>query len=235
MNAAIPINMAAGAGRVRQALLQVAVTLTVLAWAPGSVAKAAVLLGLWALLFLPLRRAEILMVSGVCLFFTGMNASALKQGIFQFREPDVLGMPVYELFMWGFYLLHVYRFWGDAAHSAKRQTFIAWGLGLAFAAAFAVIAGQMLLLGVTAGLLLIALIFFHDRLDLAYVGHMVLLGALVEYVGVHAGQWFYPVDISGGVPPWFVTMWGGIGLFFRRLVLPWLSPAGRAPDGLSAR
>lgn len=211
--------------RVRQAMLQIAVTLTVLAWVPGSATKAVVLLAFWALLFAPLRRAETWMVVGVCLFFTGMNASALKQGIFQFAEPDVLGMPLYELFMWGFYLLHVYRFWGDAGRDTKPRTMLAWVLGLVFAAAFSVITDQSLLFAVTAGLLVVALVFFHDRLDLAYVGHMVVLGALIEYVGVHSGQWFYPVEVPGGVPPWFVTMWGGIGLFFRRLVLPWMAPS----------
>ena len=213
--------------RIRQAALQVAMTLVVLAWVPGTAAKALILLGLWGLLFLPLRRSELAMVAGVCLFFTGMNASALKQGIFQFREPDVLGMPAYELFMWGFYLLHVYRLWGDGAPAKPRKP-LAWGLGLAFAAAFSVINDQTLLFAVTAGLLLVALFFFHDELDLAYTGHMVLLGAMVEYVGVHSGQWFYPIDVPGGVPPWFVTMWGGIGLFFRRLVLPMMSSARAA-------
>jgi hypothetical protein len=220
---------------MRQGLLQVAVTLMVLAWAPGGVFKPLIFLGLWFLLFSPLRRAELFMVLGVCLFFTGMNASALKQGIFQFREPDVLGMPYYELFMWGFYLLHVYRFWGDAAMAGRRQTILAWALGLAFAASFAVITDQTLLFAVTAGLLVTALVLFHDRLDLAYAGHMVLLGALVEYVGVHSGQWFYPIDIPGGVPPWFVTMWGGIGLFFRRLVLPWMSTGASPSTGAAVR
>ena len=214
--------------RVRRALLEAGVTLVVLAFVPGSVAKMLVLLGLWALLFWPLRRVEWLMAGGVCLFFTGMNASALKQGIFQFREPDVLGMPVWELFMWGFYLLHVYRFWGDAVAADRRQTVLAWILGLLFAAAFALITDQSQLFIVTAVVLLVALAFFHDRLDLAYAGHMVLLGACVEYVGVHSSEWSYPLDIPGGVPPWFVTMWGGIGLFFRRLVLPLMSSARRS-------
>jgi hypothetical protein len=225
---ALPVPLVSAArADLRQALLQVAVTLVVLAWVPGSVAKALTLLGLWALLFWPLRRAEWLMVVVVCLFFTGMNASALKQGIFQFREPDVLGMPVWELVMWGFYLLHVYRFWGDAPPTGRRQTTIAWALGLAFAAAFPVVADQTQLFIVTALVLSVALVFFHDRLDLAYAGHMVVLGACVEYVGVHSGQWSYPIDMPGGVPPWFVTMWGGIGLFFRRLVLPWMRGARR--------
>ena len=223
----ITASNAPAAGRLRQGLLQVAVTLVVLAWVPGTVLKTVVLLGLWSLLFLPLRRAEVLMAIGVCVFFFGMNASALKQGIFQFREPDVLGMPVWELVMWGFYLLHVYRFWGDAAPDTPGRTRLAWAFGLVFAACFSVITNQSVLFMATAAVLAVALLVFHDRLDLAYAGHMVVLGALVEYTGVHAGQWFYPIDVPGGVPPWFVTMWGGIGLFFRRLVLPWLSPHRR--------
>ena len=89
-----------------------------------------------------------------------------------------------------------------------------------FAAAFGLIPDQVILLWVTAVLLAIGLGFFHECRDLAYVGYMVLLGAAVEYTGVHSGEWFYPNDPMGGVPLWFVTLWGGVGLFLRRLVLP---------------
>lgn len=211
--------------RFRQSILQVTVTLVVLAWVPGTACKALLLLGMWGLLFFPLRRSEMAMVVGVCIFFTGMNASALKQGIFQFREPDVLGMPLYELLMWGFYLLNACRLWLGGVPDRPRPA-LAWGLALVFAVAFGTITDQAVLFLVTAAVLALALVFFHERLDLVYVGHMVVLGALVEYVGVHAGQWFYPIEVPGGVPPWFITMWGGIGLFFRRLVLPWISVAG---------
>jgi hypothetical protein len=214
--------------RIRAAVLQVAVTLVVLAWAPGTVLKAVLLLGFWALLFLPLRRAEAWMYIGVCVFFTGMNASALKQGIFRFQDPDVLGMPVYELFMWGFYLLHTKRLLAGAVPTDRRG--LAWGLALAYSAAFGAISDAQLLLIVSGALLLLALFFFHDGMDLAYVGYMVLLGAVVEYTGVNAGQWSYPGDVPGGVPLWFVTMWGGIGLFFRRLILPLVE----LPDGRGA-
>lgn len=210
--------------KVRLAVLQLAVTLVVLAWVPGSAVKAAVLLAFWALLFCPLSRAEALLVLGVSIFFTGMNASALDQGIFQFHDADVLGMPFYELFMWGFYILHAYRLWGGGVPARPRK-WLAWGLGLMFAASFVSITDQTLLFAVTATVLMVALIFFHERLDLAYVGHMIVIGAFVEYVGVHSGQWFYPADVPGGVPPWFITMWGGIGLFFRRLVLPLMTPS----------
>jgi hypothetical protein len=207
--------------RFRQALIQAGMTLIVLAFVPGTVAKALCLLTFWALLFWPLRLSELLTAAGICVFFTGMNASALQQGIFRFREADVLGMPVYELFMWGFYLTHAHRLWRGVP-TVKPQPRLAWGLGLAFSAAFALITDQGVLFGITAVLLAVALFFFHEPMDLAYAAHMVVLGALIEYVGVHAGQWSYPIDVPGGVPPWFVTMWGGVGLFFRRLVMPWL-------------
>jgi hypothetical protein len=218
------------AERIRAAVLQVAVTLVVLAWVPGTALKAMLLLGFWALLFAPLARAEIWMCLGVCLFFTGMNASALQQGIFRFAEPDILGMPTYELFMWGFYILNAKRLIAGAAPTDRRG--LAWVLALAYSAAFGLISDQQVLLIVSGALLLIALFFFHDAMDLAYVGYMVALGAIVEYTGVHAGQWSYPGDVPGGVPLWFVTMWGGIGLFFRRLVLP-LVERRRSPQSVN--
>jgi len=75
---------------------------------------------------------------------------------------------------------------------------------------------------VTGIILAVALAAFHQRLDLAYAGYMILVGALVEYTGVWSGQWGYPGDPPGGVPLWFLTMWGGVGLFTRRLVVPLL-------------
>jgi len=150
-----------------------------------------------------------------------MNALSLHQGIFVFTHPDVLGMPVYELFMWGFYLLHTRRAVGGPAPAPNKA---AWGLAVLYAAAFGSIGEPMILLAVTGLLLSIGLVLFHERYDLAYVGYMVVLGATVEYTGVHvAGEWYYPGDPPGGVPLWFVTLWGGVGLFLRRLVLPLLA------------
>lgn len=205
--------------RVRDALLQVLWTLVVLAYVPGNALKAAVLTLGWALLFWPIARQELLVAFGVCLFFTSMNASALKQGIFKFSNPDLLGMPVYELFMWGFYLTHVDRLW-RAGRPAMARPLVAWVLALFFSAAFSVITDQQVLFAVTAIILLIAFAVFREPMDLAYAGHMVLLGAMIEYLGVHFGEWTYPLDVPGGVPPWFVTMWAGIGLFYRRLIIP---------------
>lgn len=193
-------------------------TLAILALVPGNYAKAGLLLILWLATFGRSSRAELVLFLIACCFFTVMNALSLSQGIFAFARPDILGMPFYELFMWGFYLLHTRRVVDGPAPPGPEKP--AWVLAILFAAAFGLIGDQVVLLWVTAVLLAIGLGFFHERRDLGCVGYMVLLGAAVEYTGVHSGEWFYPNDPMGGVPPWFVTLWGGVGLFLRRLVLP---------------
>lgn len=209
-------------------LLQVPACLAILALIPGNVFKLAALLVLWLFTFRRLNRPESVFVLAVCLFFTGMNAASLSQGIFAFTYPDVLGMPVYELFMWGFYLLHTKRLLDGPVPENRRVE--VWILALLYSVAFAAIPDPTTLLAVTGGLLVIGLILFHEPLDLAYTGYMVLLGAAIEYTGVHSGQWHYPGDPPGGVPFWFVTLWGGVGLFLRRLVLPILKRHERSQE-----
>lgn len=201
-------------------LLQLPATLFILAFVPGNIAKLIVFLIVWTLTFRPFSKVELIFFATTCLFFTGMNAASLQQGIFVFRHPDFLGMPVYELFMWGFYLLHTNRLIGGIAPPTERM---AWVLALLYSIAFATISDQTLLLVVTGALLAIGLFRFHEILDLAYVGYMVFLGAAFEYTGVWSGEWYYPGNPVGGVPLWFITLWGGVGLFLRRLVLPILA------------
>lgn len=199
-------------------LLQVPATLAILAWVPGNVGKLAALLLVWAWTFGRLSRVEASLYAAVCVFFTIMNAASLKQGIFAFSAPDLLGMPVYELFMWGFYVLHTRRVVGGPAPLGRRVA--VWILALLYAAAFSSIHDGNVLLLVTGVLLAAGLLMFHERYDLAYTGYMIVLGAAIEYTGVLSGQWRYPGDPPGGVPLWFITLWGGVGLFLRRLVLP---------------
>jgi hypothetical protein len=134
---------------------------------------------------------------------------------------------VWEFFMWGFYVLHLIRMVDGPAPAGK--PWLPLGLAIAFAIPFSTIADAQLLLLATAIILGVALAFFHERLDLAYTGYMILVGALIEYTGVWSGQWGYPGDPPGGVPLWFVTMWGGVGLFTRRLVLPILRRYDKQP------
>jgi len=202
-------------------LLQVPAVMLILAFVPTNLGKLAALLVLWALTFGRLGKVEAIFYVCVCAFFTAMNAASLKQGIFMFAHPDILLQPVWELFMWGFYLLHTRRLLNGPAPAGRRAT--VWVLALAYSAAFATIHDSNTLLLVTGVLLLVGLALFHEPLDLAYAGYMVLLGALIEYTGVHSGQWGYPGNPPGGVPLWFITMWGGIGLFMRRLINPILA------------
>jgi hypothetical protein len=199
-------------------LVQVPATLAIIAWVPSNWGKLAALLALWVLTFQKLSKQEIIFFIAVCMFFTAMNAASLQQGIFVFTNPDILGMPVYEIFMWGGYLLHLKRLLEGPAPESNRT--IVWALALLYAASFAGIPDANTLLAATSALLLVALVFFHEPLDLAYTGYLILLGALVEYTGVYSGQWHYPGDPVGGVPIWFITLWGGVGLFLRRLILP---------------
>ncbi len=210
--------------------LQVPVSLAIIAGVPGNWTKLGGLLALWLLTFRRLSQAEWMLYAGACAFFTVMNTLSLRQGIFAFTAPDVLGMPVYELFMWGFYLLHVKRVVnGPAPQAPPLQVWSVWILALLYAVAFSTIADSNTLLAVTAALLLFGIFLFHERFDLLYTGYMVLLGAAFEYTGVLSGQWAYPGNPPGGVPLWFITLWGGVGLFLRRLLLPLLHREAQRP------
>jgi hypothetical protein len=199
-------------------LLQLGGALVILAAIPGNWFKLAAFIALWALTFRRLTRAELVLFVLACALFTAMNLAALHQGVFFFHHPDFLGMPVWEFFMWGFYVLHLIRMVDGPAPEGK--LWLPLALAVAFAIPFSTIADAQHLLLATAIILGVALAFYHERLDLAYTGYMILVGALIEYTGVWSGQWGYPGNPPGGVPLWFVTMWGGVGLFTRRLVLP---------------
>ena len=180
----------------------------------------------WRLGFGRIAAGEFVMMAVVNAMFILMNMAALNRGAFAFNHPNFLGMPVYEYLMWGFYTLHTIRFLDgeraarpDYPRSRRRGSFVL---------PFAIIAEPVLLLLTSAAVLAAAISLFHEKTDLAYAAYMAVLGALIEYVGVATGQWHYPGQPEGGVPLWFLTLWAGVGLFTRRLVLPLLcGPCGR--------
>ena len=198
-------------------ILPVMATLAILALLPGNAAKLAAMLVVWAIGFGRFSRAELVLMIGVNLLFLIMNYGALQKGVFRFSHPDFLGMPVYEFFMWGFYTVLTIRFLGGETPQGK--LWVAIALAAAFSIPFSTIGDAGMLTLVTAIILIIGLVLYHEPLDFGYVLFMVTLGALFEYSGVWSGQWSYPGNPPGGVPLWFITMWGGIGLFTRRLFL----------------
>lgn len=199
-------------------LFQLVATLVVLAWMPGNFLKLFAFAAIWIATFGRFSPGEAALYVVTCCLFSAMDLGALRQGVFSFAKPDFAGLPVWEFFMWGYYVLHVLRFLGGEVPSGNRWLPI--GLAAAFGIPFSTISDPMLLLMSTVLILAVALWCFHERLDFAYMGYMILVGAAVEYVGVWSGQWSYPGGPPGGVPFWFITMWGGVGLFARRLMLP---------------
>src|SRR5215471_1400839 len=93
---------------------------------------------------------------------------------------------------------------------------------LLFALPFSLIQDYRLLFLASGIVLAIGIGFFHERRDIAFVGYMIAMGAVMEYAGVWSGQWRYDGPTFGGVPLWFAPMWGGVGLFTHRLGLPLL-------------
>jgi hypothetical protein len=200
---------------------QLLATTAALGWVPGNPAKLVTMLVIWGLGFGRVRVAELLAMAAVNLVFVLMNSAALRGGIFAFDHPDFLRLPVYEYLMWGFYTLHTIRFLDGA--TPRGGLILPSAAAVVFALPFALIGDPGLLLAVSGLVLVGCLVLFREPMDLAYAGYMVFVGALIEYVGVWTGQWHYPGQHWGGVPLWFLMMWGGVGLFTRRLILPLLT------------
>ena len=207
--------------RRRALLLQLLGTLIVLGWVPGNWVKLAVMVVIWTVGFGRLSLAEFAATGLINLLFILMDKGALRQGIFQFRDPDAIGLPVYEFFMWGFYILHAARFLNGPT-ARPRRILWALGLGAVFSLCFSVVSDPSLLAVAAAAVLAASLVFFHEPMDYAFTVYMTAIGALVEYIGVATDQWTYPHAPGGGVPLWSFAMWGGIGLFTRRLLVPFL-------------
>ena len=198
---------------------QLLLTAAILAWVPGNMAKLSLMLLVWAIGFGRVTRAELILMICINIVFVAMDIATVHQGAFRFTAPDLLGLPYYEFLMWGFYVLNTIRFLGKEPPQAGSIA-LAVGLVVLFALPFSFIKDYRLLFLASAIVLAIGIGFFHERRDLAFVSYMIAIGAVIEYLGVRSGQWAYDGPTVGGVPIWFVTMWGGVGLFIHRLGLP---------------
>lgn len=200
------------------AALQVVLTMLVLAAVPGNGLKLAAFVLLWSVTFWPLRKMELVAYLSICGLFSLMDVWATGHGLFAFTQPDIAGLPVFEFFVWGFFVLNARRFVGGP--TPPFQGTIVMPLALLFAMPFVLHLASNLLFGSTLVVLAALVFFFHDHWDLRCLVYWVLVGAGIEILGVRTGQWHYPDAPWGGVPPWFITMWGGVGLLSRRLVWP---------------
>jgi hypothetical protein len=200
--------------------LQLIATLAILAFVPGNGWKLAAFIATWIVTTRRISTKELVCYIGVCVLFSAMDIMAVHQRVFFFSHPDIAGLPIWEFFMWGFFVLHTLRMLnGPPSPTAPLR---ALPFAILMALPFMTIADQLWLMIAASGALAVGLVFFHEQDDLKYVGYMMLIGALFEYTGVWSNQWSYPGNPIGGVPFWFVAMWGGVGLYARRLLSPLL-------------
>jgi hypothetical protein len=203
--------------RLRAAAPQLLGTVALLAAAPPAPVLLAALLSWWALSIRGLTGRELVLALGLNLLFTGMDIGAVRAGVFVFHHPDWMGLPWWELAMWGFYGVHGLRLVGGGAGRPRWWVIV---LAVAFAVPYLSIPDPAWLAAVAGSVLLLALGCMHRPADLAATGYFALLGVVIELTGMAVGHWSYPQ--SAALPAGAVVMWAGVGLFVSRLTFWWV-------------
>lgn len=201
-------------------IMQLLLTLFILAFIQNNFYKVSLLLPLWWISFGGLTRKEFLAYLCINIFFVISDIGAIQNGFFKFTNPDFLGLPVWEFFMWGFYLIHTHRLF--PAKVPKSLDLKLLMLAIIFSQLFAIIHDRELLLISTSGILLLSLIFYHDKEDIFYCFYLMAVGVATEYVGIRFNLWSYPERDYNSAWLQFVIMWGAAGLYFRHIAGHWL-------------
>jgi len=216
-------------------LLALPCTLGIIYFVPQSLLVWIILSVFWWILFRPWQAYEVVLFLIAAVFFLIQNYVCLRAQIFEFRVKDVLLMPFYEPFLWGFYFMTLKRLIsGDRRGKSdpELQDFneipekkSVLGL-LVTSAAFSFFARTPWFLPATLVSTLILFVMFHTTRDFYYAGGSLLLGFIVELFGVSTGFWSYPVSDFLGIPYWFAPMWISVGLLGFRFLIPlskWLA------------
>jgi hypothetical protein len=213
-------------GQKLRVLFALVCTLGILYTVVHSLAVLIVLTALWSIIFYPWRLAEAFSFAIAAIFFLLQNYVCLKAGIFEFKVKDVLLMPYYEPFLWGFYFTALKRFVSGERKTLSFRTQSLVGL-LVTAAVFSLFSRTpSLLFPATVFSTLVLFALFHTGLDFYYAGCSLMLGFIVELFGVSTGLWSYPAPDFLGIPYWFATMWINVGLLGYRFLIPlgeWLA------------
>lgn len=219
-------------GHKARAILGLGITLAILHFVPDRRLVIPVLLLAWGLLFHPVSTGEQVMFAVAGVFFLFQNYVTLKAGLFVFRDQDILLMPWFEPFLWGFYFLSMKRFVSGRAAPTHPITLKAVVAVVVTSAAFSLFSyDTRVLFAATSVSTVVLLTLFHDREDLSYAVYALAMGFVVEIFGVWTGVWGYPAPDFLGIPFWFATMWISVGLLGRRFLLPvseWLAQRLRA-------
>ncbi len=184
--------------------------------------KFAILIVFWVLFFWPFEKIEIVMWVVITVFIFYQDYAALSVGAFAFAPEyrDILLMPIYEPFMWGFYYLFLKRFIADPA-LPQRLNFKAFVGLIMLSLCFAFFGKNSALMNYAMTFAtLFLLIMFHERYDFYFVFTALGLGIVIENFGVHTGRWSYPHPDFLQLPVWILIMWMAAGLLGRRFLIP---------------
>jgi hypothetical protein len=203
-----------------KSLFSLIITIIVIHFIDQTFITLTILLALWFFIFCPWNKAEIIIFIIASVFFLGQNYAVLKADGFSFKHKDLLLMPYYEPFLWGFYYLNIKRFISEGAEAVTFDKKSVFGLFLT-ALAFSIFSKNSNALFM-ATLLSTGVLFimFHERFDFYYGAYALALGFVIELFGVSTELWAYPEPDFLGIPYWFATMWISVGILGRRFLIP---------------
>jgi len=204
-----------------RAVFGLAWTLAVLYFVSNRLLALAVLLLSWFAIFFPWLASEWILMGIAASFFLVQDYICLKAGVFEFKFRDILRMPFYEPFLWGFYFLALKRF---VSGSGPTQVRIGWKSIAGFLATtvtFSLLSGNSGKLSyITFASTAFLIVLFHRNRDLQYGLSALILGLVVELFGVATGLWWYPQPDFLGIPFWFAAMWISSGVLGYHFMIP---------------
>ena len=203
-----------------KSLFSLLVTITVIHFIDQTFITLTILLPFWFFIFRPWNKTEVIIFIIASAFFLGQNYAVIKAGGFSFKHKDLLLMPYYEPFLWGFYYLNIKRFVLEVDKSVPFEKKSIFGL-LLTALTFSIFSENSNTLFMATLLSTGALfILFHERFDFYYAAYALELGFIIELFGVSSEHWSYPEPDFLGIPYWFATMWISVGVLGRRFLIP---------------
>ena len=203
-----------------KSLFSLIITIIVIYFIDQTLITLTILLPFWFFIFRLWSKAEIIIFIIASVFFLAQNYAVLKTGGFSFKHKDILLMPFYEPFLWGFYYINIKRFISEGAEAVAFDKKSIFGL-LLTALAFSIFSKDSNTLFM-ATLLSTGVLFimFHERFDFYYAAYALGLGFVIELFGVSSKFWAYPEPDFLGIPYWFATMWISVGVLGRRFLIP---------------
>lgn len=203
-----------------KSVISIVVTISLIYYFDNTLITLLILLPFWYFIFRPWNKIEITIFVVASIFFFGQNYAVLKTGGFAFKHKDILLMPYYEPFLWGFYYLNIKRFISEGAEAVTFDKKSIFGLFIT-ALAFSIFSKNSNTLFI-ATLLSTGVLFimFHEQFDFYYAAYALGLGFVIELFGVSSGHWAYPEPDFLGIPYWFATMWISVGILGRRFLIP---------------